>query len=229
MCMNDDLDAEMVDYYAARSEEYDDWYLRRGRYAHGEAADAAWVRELEQMRAWLSSVAMSGEIVDLAAGTGWWSPVLCGKGSVSLYDASPETLSFARIRLGDLGLEAGYEVRDAWGEPDRTVGGVFTGFWLSHVARERLAEFLALMRSWLDEGGIYSFIDSMRDPESGASNHWPPQDDVQVRRLDDGSTFRVRKVYYAPAELEAALGEAGFRDIEVGTTDRFFVYGRARR
>ncbi|HEY8845213.1 MAG TPA: hypothetical protein VIM24_01020, partial [Candidatus Limnocylindrales bacterium] len=27
-----DLDRAMVEYYAARAGEYDDWYLRRGRY-----------------------------------------------------------------------------------------------------------------------------------------------------------------------------------------------------
>src|SRR4249920_3357596 len=28
-----DLDREMIEYYDARAPEYDDWYLRRGRYA----------------------------------------------------------------------------------------------------------------------------------------------------------------------------------------------------
>src|SRR6266545_3702368 len=30
-----DLDAELVRYYEARTGEYDDWYLREGRYEHG--------------------------------------------------------------------------------------------------------------------------------------------------------------------------------------------------
>ena len=54
-------------------------------------------------------------------------------------------------------------------------------------------------------------------------------DDVQVRRLDDGTSFRVRKVFYEPADLESALDRAGFRQIEVIATDRFFVLGSARR
>ena len=35
-----DVDAEMVAYYEARAGEYDDWYLRRGRYARGPIHDA---------------------------------------------------------------------------------------------------------------------------------------------------------------------------------------------
>ena len=36
---------DMRAYYAARAPEYDDWYLRRGRYSHGVIADAAWNAE----------------------------------------------------------------------------------------------------------------------------------------------------------------------------------------
>jgi hypothetical protein len=39
----------------------------------------------------------------------------------------------------------------------------------------------------------------------------------------------VRKVFYEPADLAGALARAGFTDIEVATTDRFFVLGSARR
>ena len=97
--MDDDLEAEMIRYYAARAQEYDNWYLRVGRYSHGEDSDAAWRTDLDGARDWLAAVPMSGEIVELAAGSGWWSPVLATKGSLSLYDASPEPLGFARARL----------------------------------------------------------------------------------------------------------------------------------
>ena len=40
-----------------------------------------------------------GEIVELAAGTGWWSPLLASKGELSLYDAAPAPLDRARERL----------------------------------------------------------------------------------------------------------------------------------
>jgi hypothetical protein len=66
------------------------------------------------------------------------------------------------------------------------------------------------------------------DSESGARDHRPPGDDVQVRRLDDGASFRVRKVFYEPVDLESALRRAGFGGNEVVTTDRFFVMGSAR-
>jgi hypothetical protein len=42
----DDLDQGMIDYYEARAPEYDDWYLRRGRYARGMGRRARRRRQL---------------------------------------------------------------------------------------------------------------------------------------------------------------------------------------
>jgi demethylmenaquinone methyltransferase/2-methoxy-6-polyprenyl-1,4-benzoquinol methylase len=220
-------DAELLAYYEARAPEYDDWYLRRGRYARGPIHDAAWNAELDAAGGWLDRLPIHGEIVELAAGTGWWSPLLAAKGELSLYDAAGGPLDRARERLVAHGLRAHLHVRDAWAEPDRTVDALFTGFWLSHVERDRLAGFLALVRRWLNPGGLYAFIDSRPDPHSSAADHPAPADDRSIRRLDDGREFTITKVYYQPGELEAALEAAGFQAPTVTTTGRFFLTGFA--
>ena len=53
----------MVDYYQARAPEYDDWYLRRGRYERGPIHDAAWNAELDAAGRWLDALPISGRIV----------------------------------------------------------------------------------------------------------------------------------------------------------------------
>jgi demethylmenaquinone methyltransferase/2-methoxy-6-polyprenyl-1,4-benzoquinol methylase len=222
-----DSDEVLRAYYAARAPEYDDWYLRRGRYSHGALADMAWSSDLDAATMWLDGLPIQGEIVELAAGTGWWSPLLAQKGQLSIYDAVEEPLDRARDRLLAHGLAAHIHVRDAWAEPDRPVDALFTGFWLSHVPRQRLSEFLALARRWLKAGGVYAFIDSRLDPQSSARDHPPPAEDMSVRRLADGREFTIPKIYYAPDELESALREAGFSAAEVTTTSRFFLLGRA--
>jgi demethylmenaquinone methyltransferase/2-methoxy-6-polyprenyl-1,4-benzoquinol methylase len=224
-----DLSAEMRAYYEARAAEYDDWYLRLGRYARGPVHDLAWNTELDQATLWLDSLPLQGEIVELAAGTGWWSTLLAGKGALSLYDANEAPLDRARSRLLAHGLRAHIHVRDAWGAPDRTVDALFCGFWLSHVPRTRLAEFLGLAHAWLKPGGTFAFIDSRPDPHSGALDQpVSPDGEVSRRKLADGRTFDVVKVYWQPAELEAALTSAGFGSARVTTTERFFLLGQAR-
>jgi SAM-dependent methyltransferase len=223
-----DRDAEMIAYYEARAGEYDDWYLRRGRYARGPIHDAAWDAELDGAGTWLDGLPIHGEIVELAGGTGWWSPLLASKGELSIYDAAEAPLERARERLVAHRLRAHLHVRDAWTEPDRQVDALFFGFWLSHVPRDRTDAFLALAHRWLKPDGIVAFIDSLPDPQSGAADNDPPHGDLAVRRLADGREFTVVKVFREPAELEEALGAAGFRGARVTTTGRFFVLGEAR-
>ncbi len=188
----------------------------------------AWTAELDQATLWLDALPIGGEVVELAAGTGWWSPLLASKGKLSIYDASEAPLDRARDRLVAHGLRAHIHVRDAWAEPDRQVDALFCGFWLSHVPRARLGEFLALVRRWLKPGGLFAFIDSRPDPQSGAVDQpISPEPEVSGRRLADGREFRVVKVFYEPSELEAELGRAGFASAEVRTTTRFFLLGRA--
>ena len=221
------IDDDMVAYYEARAPEYDDWYLRRGRYERGAVHDAAWNAELDAAGRWLDELPWHGEIVELAAGTGWWSPLLASRGELSLYDTSPTALDRARERLVAHGLRAHLHVRDAWEPPDRRVDGLFAGFWLSHVPRQRLGEFLGLVRHWLKPGGRFGFIDSRADPASGAVDHPVPVDDRAARRLGDGREFSIVKVFYEPDDLAVALAEAGFDDVRITTTGRFFLLGSA--
>jgi hypothetical protein len=96
------------------------------------------------------------------------------------------------------------------------------------VRRERLPAFLGLARRWLKVGGLFAFVDSRPDPDSGARDHPAVGDDeIALRRLADGREFRIPKVFYEPDELEAALRTAGFVDVEVSSTGRFFLMGRA--
>ncbi len=220
-------DAEMLAYYEARAGEYDDWYLRRGRYSHGPIQDMAWQQALDEATLWLDALPWRGEIVELAAGTGWWSPLLAQKGELSIFDAADAPLDRARERLVAHRLKAHIHVRDAWEEPDRPVDGLFTGFWLSHVPRARLGDFLRLVRGWLKPGGMFAFIDSRPDPYSGAVDHdVPPAPDMSLRRLSDGRTFTIPKVFYEPDELESALTAAGFAAANV-KVNRFFLMGHA--
>ena len=212
-------DRVMKEYYAARAAEYDDFYLGTGR---DPISLARWQADLDAATLWLDALPIKGEIVELAAGTGWWSPLLAQKGELWLYDVGDEVLQRARDRLLAHGLRAHIHIRDAYAEPDRQVDAVFFGGWLSHVLEPRLAEFLATCHRWLKPGGLLAFID-----EAPVEDGTPVVEGRQFRKLKDGREFQVPKIYYEPARLEAALLAAGFNSAKVTTTSRFFVIGEA--
>jgi hypothetical protein len=168
--------------------------------------------ELDQATAWLDALPLAGVLVELEAGTGWWSPLLAGKGELSLYDARPEPLEQARERLVAHRLRAHIHVRDPWAEPDRQVDGLFCARWLGSLGDEAVPRFLELAERWLRPGGRLVSIDALPDPESGP---------VGAPAPDTGGRSRQ--------DVIDALRRAGFVDIEVASTPRFFLMGTAVR
>lgn len=208
---------QMKAYYAARAPEYDEIYT-----LHGPLESIGFQAELDAATLWLDGLPIAGEIVELAAGTGWWSPLLAQKGELWLYDAAEETLELARRRLVAHGLRAHIHVRDAWAEPDRQVDAVFCGFWLSHVRRSRLVDFLGIVRRWLKPGGVFAFVDEA--PGQGA----PAGEGDTEPRTVGGREYEIVKVRYTADELAAALAAAGLVEVEVRSTGRHFLIGSAR-
>jgi SAM-dependent methyltransferase len=195
----------------------DDWYLRRGRFARGPALDLAWHAELDEVTAWLDDQPLTGSIVELAAGSGWWSPLLASKGELSVYDASPEALDRARERLVAHRLRAHLHVRDPWAEPDRPVDGVVLATTLWHLDDHRADAALALAGRWLRPGGRLVVIEPRPDPMTGpvdAATDVTP--DPAIPDRDAGW-------------LDAALPRAGLRPESLRATSRFFLLGAAVR
>lgn len=48
---------------------------------------------------------------------------------------------------------------------------------------------------------------------------------IVERRLNDGRTFKIVKIFYEPSRLAGRLGELGWA-ADVRATPHFFIYGR---
>lgn len=100
--MTDTVLQEQIAYYRARSREYDEWFLRRGRYDLGEQQNARWRSELDQVVRALASFGPRGRVLELAGGTGFWTELLVRTAEeLTVVDASPESLRINRGRVGD--------------------------------------------------------------------------------------------------------------------------------
>jgi SAM-dependent methyltransferase len=223
-----DLLAEQARYYRARAGEYDDWWLRRGRYDRGEEANARWFADSQAVAAALERFAPRGDIVELACGTGLWTERLAPHArSLTAIDASAEVIALAHERVADPRVEYVEADLFAW-EPQRTYDVCFFSFWLSHVPQERFAEFWAKVARALAPGGRVFFIDSLRSDLASAADHELPAPDEQVmlRRLADGREYRIVKSFYEPAVLQGQLAELGW-NASVERTPEFFLYGHA--
>ena len=221
---------EMMAYYRARAAEYDEWFYRRGRYDRSPETNARWFREVDEVLAALDAFAISGDVLELAPGTGIWTERLLRTArSITAVDASPEMVALNRARVAS--DRVSYSLADlfTW-RPERTYDAVFFGFWLSHVPVERLDAFLGMVAAALRPGGQLCFVDGRREPTSTAADHRLPDPGSQVmtRRLNDGREFQIVKIFYEPAALEARCTSVGL-DVAVRETETYFMYGLGRR
>ena len=220
--------AEQRRYYGARAGEYEDWWHRHGRYDHGTEANRAWFAEVAEVQGALDRFAPSGEILELACGTGLWTARLASRAArLTAVDASSEVLALAREKVAASNVEYIQADLFAW-EPEHGYDVCFFGFWLSHVPSEMLEVFLAKVARALAPGGRVFIADSASSPRATARDHDPGERDDQIsrRRLADGSEYTIVKHWFEAGALQATLQAHGW-DASIEATEEFFVYGSA--
>lgn len=198
----------MIDYYAARAPEYDRVYQKPERQA-----------DLRRIEGWLPQVVAGRAVLEVACGTGYWTQFLVPAVPRMLaVDASPEALRIARARVPSDTVS--FAIGDAYALPSRAASfdAAFSGFWLSHVPRSRLPDFLAGLRAALAPGAKVVFLDNRY--VAGSSSPICASDregnTYQERRLADGSSHRVLKNFPSEQDLRAAVGASalGLRYLE---------------
>ncbi len=220
--------AEQASYYRARAGEYDDWWLRRGRYDHGPEANARWFADVSAVQEALEHFKPAGDVLELACGTGLWTERLQAHArTLTAIDAAPEVLALARARVDRPGVRYLQEDLFAW-EPDRHYDVCFFSFWLSHVPEERFAAFWENVKQAVQPRGRVFFLDSLRSDLASAVDHRLPGEDQEtmLRRLADGREYHIVKRFYEPSALQLRLAELGWSAAVRGTSE-FFLYGQA--
>lgn len=221
---------EQILYYEARAGEYDEWWFRTGRYDHGPVENEAWFSEEAEVRARLIEAIPHGEVADLACGTGIWTDLLAAHARhVTAIDGSVAMLAKAEERLVSTGLADRVTFLQAdlfaW-RPMQKFDAIFLGFFLSHVPDNLLDRVLQPVASALKPGGKLLFIDSRRESTSTSPDQPLPEEgeEVMVRRLNDGRTFRILKIFRDIPTMRAALARNGLKT-DVRETARYFQYG----
>ena len=221
---------QQIAYYRARAGEYDQWFLRQGRYDRGADANARWFAEAAQVEAALEAFAPKGRVLEMACGTGLWTRHLVrGADNVTALDASPEVLEINQARVQDPKVRYAEADLLNW-TPDGVYDMVFFSFWLSHVPPERFESFWALVQRCLAPGGRVFLVDSRHDATSTAADHTLEEADseTQTRRLNDGREFRIVKVFHQPEALAQKLAGLGWH-FRIEATPNYFLYGSGTR
>ncbi|MFN8944078.1 MAG: class I SAM-dependent methyltransferase [Pseudobdellovibrionaceae bacterium] len=216
--------SDQATYYQRRAGEYDEWFLRQGRYDRGPENNSAWFADLEIIKKTLC-IKPLGDTLEIAGGTGLWTSLLKGNAkSVHVLDSSEEVLAINKMKNPDVNIT--YEVGDVFNwSPDRKYDFIFFSFWLSHVPEEKFLQFWDLIYLSLKDNGRWFFIDSKSDEFSRAIDHTIDlNSDVVIRKLNDGTEFNIIKRFYDVKGLSDRLKTMGWTT-DLSSTHRFFIFG----
>lgn len=179
------MDQSLVTYYRHRASEYDEVYDKPERQS-----DIALVTEL------VRDFASSRRILEVAAGTGFWTEVAAETAkSIMATDFAEEPLAHARRRV--YASPVAFHLCDAFSL--ETLPGTFDAglacFWLSHLTRHDMSRFVTTFPARLEPGSRVLLVDNRYVEGS----NWPVTrrdadgNSYQRRRLHNGEEFEVLK------------------------------------
>ena len=196
----------MREYYARRASTYERVYVKPERQA-----------DLRDMEAWLARPFAGRDVLEIACGTGWWTPF--GARSAASWlatDLNPETMDLARAKpLPQCVRFAEVDAYTFDGLSGQRFDGAFAGCWWSHVPLARLAPWLELLHERLDHGARVVFLDNafVQASSTPLSRRDADGNTYQQRTLEDGTVHEVLKNFPSRDEAIAVLGPRA-RDVE---------------
>jgi ubiquinone/menaquinone biosynthesis C-methylase UbiE len=200
---------EQIRYYSELAAEYD-----ATTKLAPEHPLAVQVMELQKA---LTAFAPRGEVLEIACGTGSWTRLLVEYASeLTALDASGDMLALCRQKLGDAAVR--YVEADvfAW-KPESRYDAVFFANWLSHVPPKRFDEFWSKVADLLTPTGRVFFLDEETPDVRGQEEFLDEARALVRRRLPDGRTYDIVKVYYDASRLGQRLRALGW-DVQVHST-----------
>jgi demethylmenaquinone methyltransferase/2-methoxy-6-polyprenyl-1,4-benzoquinol methylase len=187
-------------YYARRAASYERVYDKPERQA-----------DLQALKAWLPERFAGRHGLEIACGTGYWTPFAAAHcASWLATDANEEVMAIARTKPLPPG-RVQFRLLDAYDLStlgDTQFDAALAAFWWSHVPRQRLPGWLASLHARLAPGARVVMLDNTYVP---GSNHPITRQDAegntyQTRALDDGSTHEVLKNFPTREQAFAMLG-----------------------
>jgi SAM-dependent methyltransferase len=186
-------------YYARRATSYERVYFKPERQA-----------DLRTMEAWLAIPFAGRDVLEVACGTGWWTPFGARDAASWLAtDLNPETLAVARHKVMPACVR--FATVDAYtldGLAQRHFNAAFAGFWWSHVPLARLSAWLEQLHSKLVPDAHVVFLDNtyVQGSSTPLSRRDAEGNSYQQRTLDDGSVHEVLKNFPTHDAARALLG-----------------------
>jgi len=180
-------------YYQQRAKEHEAVYEKPERQD-----------DLEMLHVHLQELVSNANVLEIACGTGYWTKTMAKTcRSIQAIDYSTSVLEIAQAKeYGNTPVT--FQQQDFWKlqAPKVKYDIVFGGFIWSHIPKEKLIDFLLLLRQQIKEDGKLLFIDNRYVAGSSTSISRTDKNGntYQLRKLADGTEYEILKNF--PDHLE---------------------------
>ena len=191
------IDKNLISYYKARADEYEQIYYRDIPLRRKEI-------DIEAER--LRKLVTGKEVLEIACGTGYWTKIISETASSLIAtDISKEMINEAKKK--SYVTEPSFVHTDLYHLPfDKKVFDmVVLGFWFSHHPRQQYSQLCDLLCYSLKNDGLIWMIDN-NPPAEGANIESVRKDEhgnnFKRRYLENGREFIILKNYFEKEELK---------------------------
>jgi SAM-dependent methyltransferase len=207
----------MQAYYVQRAAYYERVYHKPERQS-----------DLRGMEAWVSDAFAGHRVLEIAAGTGWWTVHGAQRARDWLAtDINDETLAVARSK--PLPPAVRFAVLDAYTlrapasaaaatdalDPPESFDAAFAGCWWSHIPLALLGPWLQRLHARLAPGARVVFLDNsfVQTSSTPLTRRDSDGNTYQLRSLDDGSQHEVLKNFPSRDQALDHIG-SGVHDVQ---------------
>lgn len=192
------MPSDLIKYYLARANEYDRIYLKPERQD-----------DLRLLSHQLQNLLAERRVLEIACGTGYWTQFIAPVASeVVATDYNSQVLQLARSRLSEL-ENISLVADDALSLEQITskFTASYAGFWWSHLEKNKIQSFLAVLHSKLKPGSRVVFADNVyvkgNSTEISRIDH--EGNTYQLRQLCDGTEYEVLKNFPSATEFSSLV------------------------
>ena len=201
-------------YYAKRAREYENVYFRPERK-----------NCIEESGKILKKYFENREVLEIACGTGFWTETISQVSTkITAVDINNEVLEVAKTKKYGCNVDF---IQDDVYKLDKINGkydSLFAGFWLSHVPKSKISNFIELIHSKLNNDAMIVFMDNLyvegnstpisRSDEEGNS--------YQIRKLNDNSEYEIIKNFFNEQKLKVLFEDCS-KEIYIQELEYFWI------
>lgn len=193
--MQKNIDANLKEYYSKRAREYDKIYHRDIPIR---------LKEQNMIATEIKKIFKGKYVLELACGTGYWTKYLVGSAEkVLATDINQEMLKIASCRIPDKSVQ--FLIGDAYDPPSSIpqFTGAIANFWISHIPKNRISQFLSALHNILPPNSMIMFVDGVHREELGGKliRKKGSADTWKRRKLENNEEYDIVKNYYTKKEL----------------------------